>query len=153
MTFPGTPHRTSRHLGNDWALPALDESNRPFFISGRIALRVCADCGAVRHPPQPLCSECQGSRTSTRFSMGVGTVHSRIVVHHAVHPALADAVPYCVALVSLDDFPETRIVGNVLDVPPSEVRIGMRVRAVFERVDDGGEPLQIPQWAPFPLSD
>jgi len=144
MTFRG--ERTKRHLGGDWALPGLDASNRAFFTSGRIALRACADCEATHHPPQLVCPECLGTRVSTCYSTGVGTMYSRIVVHHAVHPALADAVPYCVALVSLDDFPETRIVGNVLDLPPSEVRIGLRVRAVFERIDDGGETLLIPQW-------
>lgn len=96
---------------------------------------------------------CQGTRFSICFSEGVGTVHSRIVVHHAVHPSLADTVPYCVALIALDDFPEVRIVGNVVDVPAAEVRIGLRVRAVFEQVEDGGEALLIPQWAPLVSED
>ena len=153
MTAPNEPPRTDRYLGRDWAHPALDESNRALLTSGRISLRTCAECEAVQHPPQQVCSECQGTRFSTRTSKGVGAVYSRVVVHHAAHPSLAGAVPYCVALIALDDFPEARIVGNVVDVPAAEVQIGLRVRAVFEQIEDGGEALLIPQWAPLASND
>ncbi len=42
-----------------------------------------------------------------------GTVHSYTVVHYAANRALADAVPYTVVLVSLDDAPHLRVVGNI----------------------------------------
>jgi uncharacterized OB-fold protein len=74
-------------------------------------------------------------------------VHSYTVVHHAVNAALAGSVPYAVVLVALDELPEVRVVGNVLDVPAAEVHIGMAVLATFpERVADDGEVLRLPQW-------
>ena len=74
-----------------------------------------------------------------------GTVHSYTVAHYPAHRALAEHVPYTVVLVSLDEHPEIRVIGNVLDVPPEEVRIGMPVHAVFpERAADDGEIVRLP---------
>ena len=83
-----------------------------------------------------------------RDSAGLGTVHSYIVVHHAVHPALAGRIPYAVALITLDDMPGVRVCGNIVDSAPEAVSIGQRVRAIFEEVHDAetGEDLTIPQW-------
>jgi hypothetical protein len=53
-----------------------------------------------------------------------------------------------VILVSLDDVPGVNLVGNVHGVDPHEVKIGARVRVVFEDVADpaSGERLLVPQW-------
>ena len=66
----------------------------------------------------------------------------------AVHPLLRSFVPYAVALVSLDDAPHVRLLGNVLGRRHDQVAIGDRVRVVFEEVKDpeSGERLRIPQW-------
>ena len=71
------------------------------------------------------------------------------MVHHPVHPDLADQVPYAVVLVSVDDAPGLLIAGNVAGADPERVRIGNAVRVVFEAVVDpvSGVPLQIPQWS------
>jgi uncharacterized OB-fold protein len=57
-------------------------------------------------------------------------------------------VPYAVVLVSLDDAPGVRLVGNVLNRAPDGVAIGDPVRVAFEetRDPDSGETLRIPQW-------
>jgi uncharacterized OB-fold protein len=75
-------------------------------------------------------------------------VESVVVVHHPVHPALRAHVPYAVVLVSLDDAPGVRLVGNVLKRAPHEVAIGDAVRVAYEetRDPDAGETLRIPQW-------
>ena len=43
-------------------------------------------------------------------------------------------MPYAVALVELDE--GVKIYSNLVGVPREEIRIGMRVRAVFEQVTD-----------------
>ena len=53
-----------------------------------------------------------------------GTVSSYTVVHYAANRALADAVPYTVVLVSLDEAPHIRVVGNL---DGDDVHIGMPV--------------------------
>jgi uncharacterized OB-fold protein len=72
-----------------------------------------------------------------------GTVHSYTVVHYAANPALAEAVPYTVVLVSLDDAPEIRVVGNI----DGDCRIGMAVVPYWqERTADDGTVIRLPQW-------
>ena len=74
-----------------------------------------------------------------------GTVASYTVVHYAAHPALAGALPYTVVLVSLDDAPHLRLVGNL---DGDGVWIGMAVVPYWlERSDDRGTVL-LAQWRP-----
>ena len=63
-------------------------------------------------------------------------------------PSLAEAVPYAVVLVSLDEHPHVRILGNVLNRDPGEVEIGQKVRATFETIEDeeAEETILLPQW-------
>jgi hypothetical protein len=140
----------SRFLPDEWILPAIDERTRAFFTSGKLLLQACAACGAVQHPPEDVCRHCQEMVFETRESSGRGVVFSYTIVHHAVHPILEQAVPYAVALVELDDFPHVRVVANVVDLPPGEVRIGLRVAAVWQDTVDpqSGERLLFLQWQP-----
>ena len=50
-------------------------------------------------------------------------------------------VPIVIALVDLDE--GVRMVGEVVDVPPEEIDIGVRVRVDFREVDD---ELTLPVW-------
>jgi uncharacterized OB-fold protein len=138
----------TRVLGDDWLLPALDPRNRAWFTSGRLLLQACTQCEAAQFPPEDACRGCGSFELSTRESAGRGRVESVVVVHHPVHPALRAHVPYAVVLVSLDDAPGVRLVGNVLNRAPDGVAIGDPVRVAFEetRDPDSGETLRIPQW-------
>ncbi len=138
----------SRHLGENWTVPALDDRNRAWFTAGAIVVQACRDCGRDQHPPESVCGGCQGFDLEARPRPGTGTIESFVVVHHAVHPGLADRVPYTVALVSIDDTDGANAVGNVVNRPYDGVEIGQRVRAVFEAATspETGEALAIPQW-------
>ena len=82
---------------------------------------------------------------TTTVAARTGTVYSYTVVHHSVHAALDDAVPYTVVLVSLDGAPDLRVVGNCSTA--RDVEIGMPVEAVWlERVADDGTKILLPQW-------
>ena len=138
----------TRHLGDEWLLPELDDFNRSWFTRGANSVQQCDDCQTLQHPPDEICFGCQGSNLSYRDCSGEGHIESFAIVHQAVHPALKDAIPYAVVLVSLDDAPGVNALGNVLNRAPAEIAIGQPVRAVFEEVEpaDGGETLRIPQW-------
>jgi uncharacterized OB-fold protein len=134
-------------LPKDWAVPALDATNRAWFTSGRLVVQVCAGCGTVQHPPEEICHTCGSMEFGERTVSPYGTVYSYTVAHYAVHKALADSTPYTVVLVSLDELPEVRVVGNLLDVPVEEVAIGLPVEADWEeRSADDGEVILLPQW-------
>ena len=138
----------TRVLGEDWALPRLDARNRDFFTAGVLTLQQCAQCEHIQHPPDDVCEAC-GSFTLGQFkSAGAGRIESVAVVTQAVHPLLADRVPYAIVLVSVADAPGILIAGNVVGRDPEAVAIGDHVRVVFEEARDPrtGDVLRIPQW-------
>jgi uncharacterized OB-fold protein len=137
----------ARYMPDNWPLPAIEPFTRDFFTSGRLLLQRCTTCSTIQHPPEEVCYKCQATAFDSVESSGRGEIYSFIVVHHPVSPLLKDRVPYGVALVRLSDFPDVRILGNVLDVPADELRIGLPVQVTWEEVtDDQGEQLRIPQW-------
>ena len=65
---------------------------------------------------------------------GTGTVFSYTIVHHAAVPSLGADIPYNVVVVALDGAPDARLISNLLDVPPDEVAIGLRVAVAWDEV-------------------
>ncbi len=134
-------------LPKDWALPQLTPFNTAWFTSGAIAVQRCTACSTLQHPPEEICHACGAMSFDSVTLSPRGTVHSYTVVHYAANPALADAVPYIVVLVSLDEAPELRVVGNLLGAGRDDMHIGMAVVAEWEerRAEDGTRIL-LPQW-------
>jgi uncharacterized OB-fold protein len=98
-------------------VPEATEFNAPYWTAareGRVLLQRCLDCGLVWHPPAPTCPGCRSHAVSWVASSGQGTLYSYTRVEHSVHPAVADAVPYLVALVELDEGP--RFVCTLIEV-------------------------------------
>jgi uncharacterized protein len=136
------------------ATPAAPSVMRPlvtrdteFFWAGTRAgeLRVqrCVDCGALRHPPGPMCPAC-GTAADPRgpryvVASGDGEVYSYVVHHHP--PVPGKKLPLVIALVQLPE--GVRMVGELLGVAPQEVRIGLPVRVWFDRIDD---EVTLPAW-------
>jgi uncharacterized OB-fold protein len=139
----------TRYLGEGWMLPGPDALTKRFFSAGELVFQQCAKCAHVQHPPTDVCGACQSFEFTERTSAGRGRIESRMVAHYAPHPALKDRVPYVVVLVSIDDVPGVRVIGNVVNRAPGEVAVGQRVRVCFEEAKDSasGEVLRIPQWA------
>ena len=96
----------------------------------------CTDCGAFRHLPHAMCGSCQSTAHEWVESAGRGTVYTYTIATHPVHPATKAVVPYNVVVVQLDDCGGVLVPSNVVDCAPDDVHVGMRVRVVFERVDD-----------------
>ena len=136
-------------LPDDFALPRLDAFNAPWFASGTLAVQQCAACAALQHPPEEICHACGSMTFGHRVLAPRGTIYSYTVVHHPTSNVLAAAVPYVVVLVGLDEEPAVRVVGNLVDAPPSDARIGLAVEAVWdERRTDDGTVILLPQWRP-----
>jgi len=124
--MPAVPTRLRppRAHDNTWWWEAIDE--------GRLLIQKCKSCGALRHPPRPMCGSCQSLDWETQESKGAGTVNSYTVMHHPPIPGYDFPLP--VALIDLDE--GTRIVSNVVGCELDEVHIGMRVQCRIENVDD-----------------
>ena len=130
-------------LPRDWGLPQLTPVNSAWFTSGAFAVQRCEECGQLQHPPEEACHGCGGTTFGVQELEPRGTVHSYTVVHYPANPALAESVPYTIVLVSLDDAPHIRVVGDIQD----EVGIGTPVMAWWdEREADDGTIIRLPRW-------
>ena len=119
-------------------VPAMTDLTRPYWEAareGRLVVQECRGCGQIRHPPLPACPRCHGKDQGWREVSGGGTVYSRTVVRHPTHVALADQVPYVVALVELAEGP--RLVTGITGCAPEDVTVGMRVQVTFREVAGG----------------
>jgi uncharacterized OB-fold protein len=79
---------------------------------GRLVIQRCADCGALRHPPAPMCGVCGSLRWDTAVSSGRGRIVTWI---SSIHPNRPDDEPRIVILVHLEE--GTRLVSNLVDPP------------------------------------
>lgn len=100
---------------------------------GRLIGERCGSCGKVYVPPRGYCPRC-GVPTTDEVPVGdTGTVTTFCIVN--IPFAGSVPVPYVSASVSLDGA-DTTIFHLVQDVPAGEVRMGMRVRAVWAPVPE-----------------
>jgi uncharacterized protein len=115
--------------------------------AGELRIQRCAACGALRHPPGPMCPAC-GAPSDGGYvvAAGTGEVFSYVVHHHP--PVPGKKLPLVVALVALPE--GVRMVGEMPGVAPDQVRIGMPVRTAFLRVSDDLDPLALPAWTCLP---
>jgi uncharacterized OB-fold protein len=125
------------YLPVELARLAPDADTAPFWEACRrreLVLQRCVACGRFQHPPLAGCRECGGTRLEWARVGGRGTVFSYTIAHHPFLPALQEHVPYNVVVVELDDAAGVRLVSNLVDTPPGEIRVGMRVELVWEEV-------------------
>jgi len=99
----------------------------------RLLIQRCSDCGALRHPPRPMCPRCQSLSWTAVESRGRGTVHSFVLPRHPPLPWFEGT--YVVALVDLEE--GVRVISNLCDVPPEEIAIGMPVEVFFQHFEGG----------------
>ncbi len=101
----------------------------------------CTACGTVYFPTRPVCPECTHHRQSIEkmvdFQLsGSGEILSFTIVHEAAE-GFEMQVPYVLALVKTDEGPV--LTGQVVDLDPGEVRIGLRVHATFRKLREEGK--------------
>lgn len=135
-------------------LPPVDAVSHPFWegaLAGELRMQMCQGCGRFRFPPRPMCPHCRSMDASWKALSGRGTIYSFVISHPPLLPAYAEVAPYNVVLVSLDEDPTLRLVGNLVaedgaqinSVDPSSIEIGEPVRIVFAKVSDD---IALPRW-------
>jgi len=116
---------------------AVNAITEPFWVAAkdkRLVAPQCGKCGTFRLPPTPFCPDCQSKAVNWVELSGAATVYSFAVVHG--FPGMPDLtlVP---AVLDLPDAPGARLVSNVVDVAPDEVKIGTRLQVDFIPITDG----------------
>src|SRR5579862_2199953 len=89
----------------------------------------CSNCQSVYFPPRSVCPTCAKHRQSLGKMMpfqlsGDGEVETYTIVHDAAE-GFDMQVPYVLAIVRTKEGP--MLTGQVVDLDPADVRIGMRV--------------------------
>lgn len=132
---PAVPTRITAPRGHDngWWWKAVDE--------GKLLIQRCKSCQTLRHPPRPMCGECQSMEWDSIESALQGTVFSFTQIHYPKVPGYQ--YPLVCAVISLNE--GTRLVANVVGCDPEDVTIGMPVKGVVEQVD---EATMLPQFYP-----
>lgn len=119
-------------------LPQPSLASAEFWASGADGvLRVsqCAECSTYQHPPLPRCRSCRSDKVAMVPVEGTAVVVGFSVNHQQWLPAFPP--PYVVAIVALDVDPGVRLTTNVVNCDPADVHIGMRVRVLFEELEEG----------------
>lgn len=123
-------------------LPQITSDSSAFWQggeSGRLMIHRCSTCRRFFHPPAPICPFCGSLDVAPQATTGRGRIATYTINHQAWKPELA--TPYVVAIVELDDQPGLRLLSNVVELVPDQVRIGMPVHVTFEQHEDVWLPL------------
>src|SRR5580658_8154711 len=111
---------------------------------GKLLLRRCDSCGAVRGPQERFCPQCHAAAHTKTHARGSASLVSWAVVHRSPLPALAVRTPYTAGIVELTERP-WRLV-RVLPAPGEALRAGLELEIWIAAASDGeGEPLGLAQ--------
>ena len=129
--------------GKERPVPVPTSITRRFWDSVNaeaLAIPRCRDCGAVHFYPHALCPSCMSPNLDQVPVSGNGTIYSYTIIR-APQPAFKGMEPYAVVNVELDE--GVRIMANVRTDDVEKVRIGVRVKMIYEQSTDD---LKIPQF-------
>lgn len=128
-------------------LPRPDNDSAVYWEWARkhkLLLQLCASCKRFRFYPRLTCPFCLDDQFTWEQVSGRGLVYSYTVIHRAPSPAFKAAIPYVLALIELDE--GVRMMSNVVECDPAEVRIGMKVEVTF---DDITSEITLPKFRPL----
>ena len=123
-------------------LPQLTPANHWFWTAGgdgNLRIQGCGECGALVHPPTPICPACRSRDRVPTVVSGRGTVVAYTVNRHQWLPSFAP--PYAVANVALAEDPSVHLTTNIVGCDPDDVHIGQEVAVRFEQHEDVWLPL------------
>ncbi len=116
-------------------LPHIDEESRPWWEAAQrhdLYIQKCRDCGDLRFHPRALCTSCMSARTEWVRCKGTGKIYTFTVTNQNQAGGFRDSLPYIMAWVEVDE--GLKMLTNIVDCPPEQVKIGMPVEAVFDDV-------------------
>jgi uncharacterized OB-fold protein len=112
-----------------------------------LRIQRCSDCGTFRWYPKPMCPQCRSMRAQWAKVNGTGKVFSYTIGYRGFgNDWLKDRLPLIVAVVALDEIPHVRLLTNILECTPEEVRVDLPVEVTFEDVT---RDVTLPQFKPI----
>jgi uncharacterized OB-fold protein len=95
----------------------------------------CKGCGTVNFPVRQVCSSCRGSDLEAIALSRKGKVVTSTVVHVAPDDFMMEA-PYAMAVIETPE--KARLMLQVADCDPAEVKPGMEVDFEFRKIRSEG---------------
>ena len=102
---------------------------------GELAYQFSPSGGGVVLYPRVIAPKTGKADLEWRVSNGLGTVHATTVVHPQ------QGAPYNVALIDVDE--GFRLMSRVEDIPPTQVRIGLRVKFRVHHAEGDDPPYPV----------
>jgi uncharacterized OB-fold protein len=131
--FPdGMPQPMADHEAVPWWRAAAEH---------RLLVQQCTDCAHMRLPPAPVCPSCRSNAADWHEISGRGEIYTFTVVHRPI--AAGQQVPFIIAVVALEGAGGVRMISNVVEAEPDELRIGLPVEVAWE---DMSEDLAVPRF-------
>ena len=127
-------------------LPYVHEETRPFWEGTKrheLWLQRCRDCGNFYFYPRSICPHCFSSNTEWIRASGQGKIYSFTVSYKVGSRAFEHDAPYNIAIVELEE--GVRMMTNIVECRPEELRIDMPVEVVF---DDVTPQITLPKFRP-----
>lgn len=119
--------------------PPVTPLTEPFWEASRrqeLVAQRCGDCDGFVWYPREACTACLGDQLRWEPLAGTGTIYTFNVMRKPGNPMMADAVPYAVALVDLDE--GIRMTTNIVGSDPATIRCDERVAVDWsEALPDG----------------
>lgn len=127
-------------------LPKPTPWSQPFWDAAkahRLVLKRCSACSTFQHPPYLYCPHCMSEEAEWVEAAGRARLYAWTVNEFAVPFPFWDDLPYVTAIVDLVE--GVRMISNVVECDPQELRNGMELEVVF---DDVSPEFTLPKWRP-----
>ena len=125
--------------------PEPDPLTEPFWEAarrGRLVIQRCGGCRRFIHYPRVVCPSCLSHDLAFEEASGRGSIYSFTWAHRPAGRAFADALPYLVVLVELEE--GVRLMTTIPGADPDAVVVGAPVHLLrFEPTADDGPPVPV----------
>jgi len=108
---------------------------------GKLLIQRCDSCGVAQFYPREFCVSCLSDDIAWVEASGKGRIYTFTLCHIPGNPAMADKLPYAIAMIDLDE--GVRMLTEIIQSSQSHIRVGARVELVFEKLT---EELSLPQF-------
>lgn len=116
-------------------LPEVTPETQDFWSAtsdGELSLGECNACSSQFHYPRGHCPDCFSDNVEITAAAGTGTIYSHTKME-SVPGWPEEALPLRLAMVELDEGP--RLLTNLVDSDPDEIRVGAPVEVVFQETE------------------
>ena len=130
-------------------IPEPDGLSEPHWSGlrrGELLIQRCKKCSTWLWGPEWICHKCHSFDLAWTKVEPEGRIFSWTRVWHPTHPVLNDRGPYIVVVVELPHAGNVRVIGNLVGDAQQPVKIGAKVKGVFEPHDKADPPYALLHW-------